>query len=257
MNTARSQRGFTLIEVMIAITILAVIMGAVGAMSRTTFNTRDILNERFERYQVVRNAMNRMSTEISMAFIAGPDHGGEEIPGAPTREQTDEEELAARSRDPIQYAFIGRRDKLNFTSFAHMRTQPDERSGYSAEIGYEVRSTRDPQTRELVKSLVRREDVSLDDKVERGGRVYTMIPRLEDVKFEYWDAGAARVGEDSRDTVTQGRWVSEWNTTRNDQAGRLPPRVRITVILPPMQGRRATETFQTQTQIGVTEVLEF
>lgn len=257
MSARTTQRGFTLIEVMIAITILAVIMGLVGAMSRTTFNTRDILNERFERYQVVRNAMNRMSTEISMAFIAGPDHGGEEIPGAPTQQPSEEEELAARSRDPIQYAFIGRRDRVNFTSFAHVRTQPDERSGYSAEIGYEIRSVRDPQTRELVKSLVRREDVSLDDKVERGGRVYTMVPRLESVKFEYWDAGPARVGEEARDAVTQGRWVSEWDTTRNDQAGRLPPRVRITVVIPPTEGRRGTETFQTQTQIGVTEVLEF
>ena len=49
----------------------------------------------------------------------------------------------------------------------------------------------------------------------------------------------------------------QWDTTRREQAGRLPTRVRITLVLPPTSRMEDPETFTTQAQIYTTEVLEF
>lgn len=251
-------RGFTLIEVMLAITILATIMGIIAATTSSMFNTRELLSARYERMQMARNAMNRMSSEFAMAYIAGPDHGGEEIPGqlvGGNNAGGNNDEPIVRTQEQIQFAFIGKDDRVNFTAFAHVRTQPNEKASHNAEIGYYIRSERDAATGRIVRQLVRREDTTLDGDVTRGGVVYVMVPEVEDVTFEYWDTGAVKLG--TVEEVAEGRWVKDWDTTRREFAGRLPTRVRITLELPPQEGQRDKEVFVTQTQVHVTEVLEF
>lgn len=256
----RHDAGFTLIEVMIAVGILAGLTGLMWMSIASMFRTRDAVEERTERYQLVRITMNRMATEIGSAYIAGPEFGAEELPGEETfgleqDEDDAESALLTASQEKIQLGFIGRDDELSFTNFAHVRTNPRERSSHHAEIGYFIRSDRDEVSGRLVKKLMRREDVTADDDLTKGGIIYTMLPEIEDIKFEYWDAGQVELG--TFEEVAQGRWVDEWDTTRREFAGRLPTRVRITLELPPSTRASENEKFVTQTQIYVTEVLEF
>ncbi len=253
------ERGFTLIEVMIAVGILAGLTGLMWMSIGSMFRTRDIVEERTARFQQVRITMNRMTTEIGAAYIAGPEFGAEELPGEETfgleGDGDDEDALLASNQDEIQLGFIGREDELSFSSFAHIRTDPRSRASNHAEIGYFIRTDRDRETGRLVKQLMRREDATTDDDLRKGGVIYTMLPEVESVKFEYWDAGKVELG--TLEEIAQGRWVTEWDTTRRDFAGRLPTRVRITLELPPTSNARDTEIFTTQAQIYVTEVLEF
>lgn len=252
-----TNKGFTMVEVLLAITILASISALMGFTLNSVFTSKEYFQERFERYQIVRNAMNRMVSEFGSGYIAGPQHGGQEIPG----EESDQALLedggdagALLSIDPIQFGFIGRDDQVSFTSFAHIRTQDGEKAGRHAEIGYFLRRAEDLKTGETVQQLVRREDVSYDDDITRGGVVYVMIPEVKDVKFEYWDPGAVRIG--TVEELAEGRWVNDWDTTRRDQAARLPTRIRITVTLPTQFGS-GDEVFVTQAFVNITEVLEF
>lgn len=252
-----SQAGFTLVEVLIAISILVSLTALMWITISSVFQAREYFGQRYERFQIVRNAMGRMTTELSSAYMAGPMHGGEELPGEerdPT-ELSEEEIQRLFMTEPIQFGFIGKDDRVDFTSFAHVRTQPNERSSHHAEISYFVRRERDDVTGDFVQQLVRREDISPDDDITRGGTIFVMVPEVEEVEFEYWDAGQVQVG--TMEEVAEGRWVKDWDTTRREYAGRLPTRVKITVTLPPQRDGDDDEIFTTQTQIGATEVLEF
>lgn len=255
-----NERGFTLVEVMIAVGILAALTGLMWMSIASMFRTRDAVDERTERYQQVRIAMNRMATEIAAAYIAGPEFGAEELPGEETfGVATDGEDAAAAlltaDQEEIQLGFIGRDDELSFTSLAHVRTDPRERSSHHTEIGYFVRTKRNRETGRLEKQLVRRQDTTTDDDLTKGGVIYTMLPEVESIEFEYWDPGRVELG--TFEEIARGRWVTEWDTTRRDFAGRLPTRVRIRLELPPTSRGMENETFVTQSQIFVTEVLEF
>ena len=246
-------RGFTLIEVLLAITILATIMGVITASTMSMFNTRELLQLRYERSQMANNALDRMARELAMAYMAGPEHGGEDLPDDPREPLTADDPDAQRRGERVKFGFIGRKDSVHFTSFAYVRTQPNERASHHAEIGYTLRANRDSGA--LARQLVRREDTSLDSNLERGGNLQVMLPEIERLELEYWDAGPVRLG--TMEEIAEGRWVKDWDTTRREHSGRLPTRVRIRLTLPPLPGQRDSEVFMTQTQIGTSEVLEF
>jgi hypothetical protein len=219
------------------------------------FQAREIFTKRAERDLVVRNAMSRIANEIAAAYMAGPEHGGGQLPGEALDPTQITEEMRQRStQEAFQFGFIGKDDRLDFTSFAHVRTRDDEPAGYHAEIGYEIRSRRGADGR-LVRQLIRREDTTLDEDMTRGGKTFVLVPEVSKLRLSYWDAGV--VGAGTVKEVAQGRWVSDWDTTRREYAGRLPTRVKVELWLPPVFGGGEDERYVTQVQIGATEVLEF
>ncbi len=252
----RRARGFTLVEVLLAITILATLTVITWTAISQMFKTETIVSERHERYRMVRLAMNRMANEISMAYIAGPEHGGEIVPGEEMLYENDERFGPGGSRyfEPIQFGMIGRGEHLDFTAFAHVRTLENERASHHAQIGYYMEPHRN-EAGDVVNRLRRRISTNFDDDLTRGGTVHTMIPEVEDIDFEYWDPGEPELGTERE--IAQGRWIGEWDTTSNQFAGRLPTRVRITLTMPPAGPRGQTETFVTQTTLGMPELLDY
>lgn len=260
MRRTSTNAGFTLVEVMIAVAILAALTALMWASIANMFKMRDVVEERAERYHQVRLTMNRMVKEIAAAYVAGPEFGAEELPGEDALVGLSEEEIAdeqafeSSGKQRLQLGMIGRDDSLNFASMAHVRTMDRERSSDHAEIGYFVRRGKNEEG-ETVNMLMRREDVTADDRIDKGGLVYTMLPDVEDIEFEYWDPGTVDLG--TFEEIAQGRWVKDWDTTRREQGGRLPTRIRITLTLPAPNNRSEQEVFVTQSEIHVTEVLEF
>jgi general secretion pathway protein J len=264
-DKSHQEAGFTLIEVLVAVSIMASLTAVMWISVSSMFQTRDVVTARFERYQIMRVSMDRISRELSSAYLAGPEHGGEEIPGeeedpgaAAQGNQDDDAVGGPNQRDQdeiIQYGMIGRDDEISFTAFAHVRTVEGEMASQHAEIGYFLERRRSDEG-ELVNSLMRREDVTPDDDLEDGGEVYTMIPDVEEIEFEYWDPGPVRVGT-KEEVAEEGKWKDQWDTTKSEFAGRMPTRMRITVTLPPENERSEEKTFQTQVQLETTEVLEF
>jgi general secretion pathway protein J len=257
---AHGRAGFTLLEVLLAVSLLAAITGIAWVGVTNMFHTRDWMTQRFERYQIIRVSMDRMAREMASTYIAGPEHGGEPLPGE--EEEAREEEMerdptgrSAAQREPVQFGLIGRDDEIHFTTFAHIRSLEGEKASQHAEIGYFIDRGRDRDSGRLVTRLMRREDTTLDDDITDGGTVYTLIPDIESVKFEYWDPGPVQMG--TMEEMAEGRWRDSWDTTRTEYGGRLPTRIRVTVTLPPQDPRGNEEVFTIQTQIETSEVLEF
>ncbi|MFP4599042.1 MAG: prepilin-type N-terminal cleavage/methylation domain-containing protein [Persicimonas sp.] len=253
--TGRAPGGFTLIEVLLAVMLLSMLTAISWVGVANMFDTRDWMTDRFERFQIMRVAMDRMAREVSSAYVAGPSHGGEELPGEEAENEGDEDTMARMLTEPVQFGMIGRDDELHFTNFAHVRSLAGEKASHHAEIGYFTQRDRDPDTGEMVLNLMRREDTSLDDDITDGGTIYLLVPDIEGVEFEYWDPGPVEMG--TMEEMAEGRWQDSWDTTRREHAGRLPTRVRMTVTLTPQDPRGNEEVFTIQTQIETSEVMEF
>jgi prepilin-type N-terminal cleavage/methylation domain-containing protein len=235
--------GFTLIEVMLALTILVSIVALVWGSISFSLRSSDQMLGNFDQFQQIRLAVDRMSREFSAAYITSHANRKENLPGF--KDLSNEDKVAAvegalgdgappvvggaqENAEPrdryIETAFVGKSDEVHFTSLAHVRTQPGELASDQAEVSYMVRTSkrRDPEGR-LLKELVRREDSSPDDDVEKGGVVYTLIDDVQEVKFEYWEQG-----EDGNEE-SSGKWIDAWDSRKADQRGKLPSRVKITV----------------------------
>jgi general secretion pathway protein J len=194
-------RGFTLLELFIAIGILAsitlLIYGAFAGMKQT----RDGLQRVSDRYREGRIAMSRISQELQSAYLSSH---------LPINAQ-----LAV-----VQTAFIGTRgtpaDRVDFNTFAHRRLDRDAHESDQAEISYFAAT--DPK-REGVTDLVRRVSPKLDLDPQKGGRVEVLATDIDLFDLEYLDA-------------LTGQWLETWDTRQaTGQLGRVPLQIRILLVL--------------------------
>jgi general secretion pathway protein J len=218
VTVARAHRGFSLLEVMIAIAITAVI----GAMAAGVFQQIDHAasgaREQGERYAAASLALTRLSRELSMAFLS-------------------EHYDRARYRDRPTL-FKGQQDQVLFSTMSHVRLVQDVKESDQAVVEYLVE--RDPVSGD--EALFRREKARLDDEPDRGGRTDLVANHVKALSLRYWD-------------VKRKEWVREWSTRTPEKLNELPTRVRLELEIKLADGR--TEKFTTQSRIAITAPLEF
>ena len=221
----RSQRGMTLLEVLISVGILALmsslVYGAFDGMSKS----RDGISKMSDRYSQGRTALARMTRELQSAFLS--------------MHQPLVSTLNVRTT-----AFVGRRgsptDRLDFTSFAHRRLGRDAHESDQAEIGYFT--ARNPETGTL--ELLRREAKYIDLEPTKGGIVNVLAEDIESLEFRYLDP-------------LLGQWVETWDSTQPaGQPMRLPMQVRVALVLRGGVGG-APILFQTKVAISAPTPLTF
>ena len=167
--------GFTLVEVMVALALLATVTTAMWSTMATSFETKDRVLEINDRYHEGRQMMTRISREIRMAFLRA------EVP-----EEFREEEPAVVTR------FKGEDDELYFASTAHLRIKGNTRESDQCEIAYFLkRGDRDDGYRG--KTLYRRESTRLDDDPEKGGYIYPVLNGVKTFELAYWDNAAVKI----------------------------------------------------------------
>ena len=222
--------GFTLVEVLISLTILGTIFAIMWGSFSTANRMREIATTRYDRIRAIHTSMRRMQREISMAFVS-------KIGQTPTNEQLEETYVTA---------FIGGHDRLDFTNFAHMRTRVDEVASEQAEISYYLRSERGADG-QLQDNLVRREQAPIDGDPEEGGTIFVLLEDVESLTFDYWRPDREIAGD---------AWEREWDS-RDLGISNLPPRVRITLEVENPLNDRETWEFAIQTEVHLTTPIGF
>ena len=166
----RAARGFTLMELMIAVALLAM-MGLILGTSITTImgSIRDN-REMQDRYHAARVALGRMQHELAMAYVSR--HQGEN--GA------------------TKTIFIGKPNKLQFTYMGHRRIA---RGGVESDQGV-VEYSLEKRAGGLAR-LVRREKVIIDDTPEKGGRKEVLADGVRKLEFAYW-------------SMDKEEWETDW-----------------------------------------------
>ncbi len=199
--TRRRARGLTLLEVMVAVAILAMvsvlIYGAFDGLNRGKKN----LGRLNDRYHQGRAALERMSLELSSAFLSQHQ--------PPTEQQIRRLTIFAGSTGSPA-------DRLDFTSFSHRRLMHDAHESDQNEISYF--GSPDPNVSGKI-DLARREASIIDIDPKRGGEVNVLVDDIELFDLRYLDP-------------MTGMWTETWDTMQaTGQPNRLPLEVKITLVL--------------------------
>ena len=215
MTKIYARRGFTLMEVMIAVAITA-FMGALIATSfNSTFKSKQVIESEAERYRMLGSALTRMSREIGAAFVS------------------DRFDLR-RYRDAYDRPtnFVGDKERLLFTSLAHERLYTDAKESDQMVVEYSVKTSTERNARGR-RDLIRRENPILDEKMDRGGTEDVLFEDIQRIEFSYWDSD-------------KKEWVSEWDTRRLERKSYLPTRVRVIIVAKDENGKEMRYSTQTR-----------
>jgi len=216
------QRGFNLMEVMIAVVIMSFIMAILGGTLVRQMETKEMIDQHAERQNTARIALLRMSREISMAYLSK------------------HQNCIEKRTETLFKGKSGSREPLLFTSFAHYKWRRDAHESDQNEISYYVDS--DP-TETGKKALFRRESRRITDEPGETGSEYVLAHDVEELELRFYNP----------DT---DRWEDEWDTTKSDHKFRLPLFVRIELTLP-MPNKAKAEIFSTQSRIMLQDALAF
>ncbi len=233
-------RGFTLIEVMVA----TVLMGMMGALLMASINSslkaKDTVEEISGRYQMVRQALARMSREISMAYLS---------------------KHVALGEPAFMTQFKGKRDRLFFSAFGNVVHQRDVKQSDQQVLGFYLAT--DKQGRQ---SLMRRVHPNLNLDVEKGGTSQVLCPNVTKLEFAYYDNRFKKweeswladpsyfaQGTEEQDKDEQAKATANFGDA-TPKPWRLPAFVKITMTVDMQEGDQMT--WVTETEIPLQEPLD-
>ena len=216
---ARSLKGFTLMEVMVAIAITALMGGLITVSFNTGFKAKETVEADSERYRMLRAAMSRMCREIGAAFIS---------------DRYDPKRYRDAYDRPTN--FIGTHEKLLFTSMAHQRLYSDAKESDQMVVEYSVKTSTDRKAHGR-DDLIRRENPILEERMDRGGEEDVLFEGAKKLEFDYWD-------------TEKKEWDDEWDTRRPERKSILPTRVRITLTALDENGKEVKYTTQARVMLN-------
>jgi general secretion pathway protein J len=215
----RSQRGFTLLEIMVSVGILGVIMTLIWTSTSQSLRSKERTEGRDMIYHSADVALRKISDDVSAAFLVAASTLAAPQAGAAA---------AAAPQAAMKAFFIGEdrgdADAIRFSAFSHLRLVRGSKQSDQCRISYEV--VAHPEERGRY-NVLRREEPWLDDRTEVGGRAFPILEGVASFNIEYYD-------ERKRE------WGKEWDTEKLDWKDRLPTAVRVSVAFPDPDDENAT-----------------
>jgi len=187
-------QGFTLLEVMIAMTILAVMSMLLYTSMSQTITGKEETQKKDTVNHMVSLAFTKMANDLQMSFLLpGPEFLGTE-----------------GFRKTV---FKGTEERMDFPSFSHVRYFKDVPETDFGEVGYSLEESKEEEGGKI---LMRRESKVLDDKPEEGGTLDPLVERVKELRFEYYDP-------------KKKEWQKSWDSSQLENANQLPRAVKIEI----------------------------
>ena len=220
---ARRRSGFTLLEVMISVAVLAMIGGLTWKAFDGAWDLKQRVERAEDRDQTVRAALERIAREVSMTFLS---------------EHYDHKRF--RERPTLFKLKDGRGEAdLTITSFAHQRLHVDAKESDQALFEYKLDRDEDG-----TRALFRRVKPHLDEEADRGGERSVLADDVLKFSVQAWDP-------------KEREWRDEWDSNSPQRNGQvlIPPRVKIALTIKDEQGKE--RTWVTQARIVLGQPLDF
>ncbi|MBI2340436.1 MAG: prepilin-type N-terminal cleavage/methylation domain-containing protein [Deltaproteobacteria bacterium] len=184
-----NQKGFSLIEIMIGVAILAGMTILIQTTMSRALDARNKAERRDELFHSVRISLGKLNDDLAQAFLANSAFKGQE--------------------GNYATGMIGSDQALDFSTFSRLHFQKNAHDSDAASVGYSLKAN-DAGTSDLY----RRESQWLGEKVTEGGIAYAMIENVKELKIQYYDSNKTE-------------WVAEWDTTQLSTLNRLPQAVKV------------------------------
>lgn len=218
----KNHNGFSLIEVILAITILSTLMvlttqslsralkakvkiqaeiDDVSSLRDTMRLIRSDLNLAFHYRDIekeILDLVNKPATSVNPATPATPTIPTNGTNGAATREN--------ERQDPTTH-FVGTEDKMSFVTMNNGRTTANAQQADFIEVGYSLKDCRNlTDSKKSSRCLFRRTQLIPDKDVNEGGTESVILENVSEFKLRY-------IGEGKQD------WVSNWRSDSGGDAG--------------------------------------
>lgn len=218
-------QGMTLIEVMVAMAIFAMVCTSLYAGLIQTMKNKQRTEEELDRYHEIHMGLERIAREISMAYVSAHINQNQALQAVKTTFIGSEE---------------GNGSRLDFTSFSHQRLYRNAHESDQNEISYFVTSNPEDPQKDV---LARREQRRIDDNPTEGGQAQILIDDVQSFQLRFLDPETSE-------------WLSSWDatywtTTMGTQPNRLPSQVEIQVTVPNIRGNGPDQTFGTRAMIPI------
>ncbi|HEY1813162.1 MAG TPA: prepilin-type N-terminal cleavage/methylation domain-containing protein [Kofleriaceae bacterium] len=221
----KTQRGLTLLEVMIALAIMAMMMALAWTTIRNTQEARTSVESFEERNHELRAAMSRVVADFECAYLSR----NEDMTQAHPRTM-----MIVKPEEPIP--------SVRFSTLCHRVLWADAKESEQTVIEYLPFADKDNGNKT---NWVRREQ----------RRESNQPPELEPSEYDVLVTDVQQVKIELFNWKTL-EWVDNWNTTQSDgQRGMLPYRVRITVTVKGPDDKNVK--LSTEARILMQEALNF
>ena len=238
----RSSAGFTLLEVMVALAIMAVLSLLTTQTIRSGITNRILVTTELSRDSKLADTLRIIRSDIAQAFhyqdfyckmgndlLATPTPP----PGAPGQPPVPPPMLGAQQAagptpkpcPPNYTGFIGTAEKVYFTTLSNTRTIRDSQESDQAKIGYYTKSCRTNASGTSKggssRCLYRSHSPLLDEELERPGTETMLMEDIEEFKLRY-------LGPEHQD------YVDTWRTGKNGDdvtRDKFPYAVEITLTI--------------------------
>ena len=221
MTSRGQKKGFTLIEILLALSIFTIIGIATVKHIQQIQNTKEIAFRELDLYNSVRAAFSTLRYDISQAFHIRYDELGRET-----------KQLVLASQPATHTLFDGRKSELVFTSLSHRVYYAGLRESEQTEISYFLQKRPNkPNT----SSLMKRESEGIDADLYQGGSVYRLMDNVSSLRFQYWDEKT-------------GKWQDDWNSDGGEHQDKFPPAVKVTIGVLNAEGKEML--FETEFKVA-------
>jgi type II secretion system protein J len=225
MRTRHPEAGLTLIEIMIAIAILAVMMTLAWKTIANTSESKKTFEKYEERNHELRMALGRVVRDFEGAYLS-----------------RNEDVNAVHPRTMLVAKSSSRLPEIRFSTLGHRVLWADANESEQTVISYVGHEDSErPGTTDWIRREQRRPSNELPDNEPSDYDV--MVHDIVSAKLEFWN-------------WKTNEWQDRWDTTQSDgQRGWLPSRVRITITVKGPDDKEVKLT--TQARIWMQEVLNF
>lgn len=242
------ERGFTLLEVLISIALLAFISIFIYQATTESFKVREILSTEGEFFNSVRMAVSVINRDVSVAYSptmllapspapqqgqnpgAGGFQNSDAYGGAPDQEQqmlqTGEYARTSQFWGPAvskigirPSRFMGTETKMSFLAASHIRLYKAKHESDFVRVEYDIKPEKQtgngPTLNVLVKTFSPNA-FTLDDAKDTLISKVELLEGIERLKFRYY----------MKDKDT---WLNNWDSENSEQYHRFPDMVELTI----------------------------
>ncbi|MCB0349752.1 MAG: prepilin-type N-terminal cleavage/methylation domain-containing protein [Bdellovibrionales bacterium] len=244
--------GFTLLEIMISVTILAFISLFTSRMISQGVKAKGKIQADIDRTSALNAALSLISKDIEQAFnyrdvnvelhnaaqterrskvtgkLAGNNPAGTPggvnpvTPGGTPALSPEAEEEFKLKEEIIYTQFMGEVDKLNFTSLNNFRPVKNLAQSEQSEIGYYLENCSSRiDKKKSSQCLWRRTSPIIDEDVTDGGNSSVLIENVKSLQFRYLGPGH------------EEEWVESWKSKEGEEItkNKFPTAVEVTLVI--------------------------